>query len=258
MSEPTVGFVGGGRVARIILAAWSREGLPLSSMVVTDTDAGVLERLRTDFPSITVSPDNRDAARQEVVLVALHPPVFQAVLSEIGRDLSETAVLVSLAPRWTMSKIGAALGGFDRLARVIPNAPSVVNKGYNPLSFAPGLTTEDRVRVRSLFALLGACPEVPEETLEAYAILSGMGPTYLWYQLYQLVDLGCAFGMTREATLEAVTAMAAGAASTMTEAHLSPEAVMDLIPVKPLAPIEATVKESYASILGALHAKLKG
>jgi pyrroline-5-carboxylate reductase len=112
--------------------------------------------------------------------------------------------------------------------------------------------------VNSLLAPLGACPEVAEETLEAYAILSAMGPTYLWYQLYQLVDLGGEFGMTRDAALQAVTAMAAGAADTMTEARLSPEAVMDLIPVKPLAPIEATVKESYASVLSALHAKLKG
>jgi pyrroline-5-carboxylate reductase len=109
-----------------------------------------------------------------------------------------------------------------------------------------------------LLAPLGSCPEVPERTLEAYAILSAMGPTYLWFQLYELADLGCGFGMTREAALEAVTAMAAGAASTMTEAHLSPEAVMDLIPVKPLAPLETTVKDSYASILGALHAKLMG
>ena len=112
--------------------------------------------------------------------------------------------------------------------------------------------------MRSLLAPLGAHPEVAEEALEAYALLSGMGPTYLWFQLYQLVDLGCEFGMTREAALQAVTAMAAGAARTMTEAHLSPEAVMDLIPVKPLAPIEPTVKASYASVLSALHAKLKG
>jgi pyrroline-5-carboxylate reductase len=205
-----------------------------------------------------MAADNRDAAKQDVVFLAVHPPAFPAVLPEIQESLRSEAILVSLAPRWTMAKISGALGGFDRLARVIPNAPSVVNQGYNPVSFANGLTTEDRERVKSLLAPLGSCPEVAEETLEAYAILSAMGPTYLWYQLYQLVDLGCGFGMRREDAVQAVTAMVAGAASTMTEAHLSPEAVMDLIPVKPLAPIEATVTESYASILGALHAKLKG
>jgi hypothetical protein len=33
---------------------------------------------------------------------------------------------------------------------------------------------------------------------------------------------------------------------------------MDLIPVKPLTAMEPTVKEAYASTLGALHKKLKG
>ena len=258
MSQPTVGFVGGGRIARIILTAWGRAKLPLSDVAVADIDAAVLSRLQTDFPAITVSQDNRQAASRDVVLFGLHPPVFPAVLGEISGSLSKTAVLVSLAPRWTMGKISAALGGFDRLARAIPNAPSVVGQGYNPVSFAGGLPADDRTRVHALFAPLGACPEVAEDTLEAYAILSAMGPTYLWFQLYQLAELGRGFGMTREAALEAVAAMTAGAASTMREAGLSPEAVMDLIPVKPLAPIEATVRESYASILGALHAKLKG
>jgi pyrroline-5-carboxylate reductase len=125
------------------------------------------------------------------------------------------------------------------------------------VSFSASLTADDRARVRALFDPLGAFPEVPEDALEAYAIVAAMGPTYLWYQLYQLIDLGCRFGLTREAAATAVSAMTRGAVSTMAEAGLAPEGVMDLIPVKPLAAIEPTVKETYSTTLGALHAKLK-
>jgi pyrroline-5-carboxylate reductase len=257
VNEPTIGFVGGGRIARIILSGWNRTHRPLSGIVVTDTDAGMLERLQTEFPSIAVSQDNRQAANRDVVLFALHPPAFPPVLGEIRESLPQSGILVSLAPRWTMSRICEVLGGFNRLARVIPNAPSVVNEGYNPVSFAENLTAEDRERVRSLFAPLGACPEVAEETLEAYAIVAAMGPTYLWYQLYQLIELGCDFGLTREAATEAVAAMVEGAASTIVGAGLTPEGVMDLIPVKPLAAIEQTVKQAYLDALGGLYKKLK-
>lgn len=109
----------------------------------------------------------------------------------------------------------------------------------------------------ALFAPLGASPEVAETTLEAYAIVAAMGPTYLWYQLYQLIDLGVAFGLTREAAVEAVAAMVHGASSAMTKAGLPPQGVMDLIPVKPLAAIEPSVTEAYVSTLRALHNKLK-
>ncbi len=256
--EATIGFVGGGRVARILLGGWKRAGRSLPQVVVSDTDAGTRERLEAEFPSTVITPDNREAARQGLVLFALHPPAFPNVLGEIKESLAPGAILVSLAPKWTMGRISGLLGGFNRLARVIPNAPSIVDKGYNPLSFSEHLAPADRAQVLSLFAPLGACPEVPEDTLEAYAIVAAMGPTYLRYQLYQLIDLGCQFGLTREAATQAVAAMVNGSVDTMTAAGLKPDGVMDLIPVKPLSSLEPSVKEAYGTLLAALHAKLKG
>jgi pyrroline-5-carboxylate reductase len=257
VNDHAVGFVGGGRVARIILGGWTRANRMPPRVVASDTDAAALERLRAEFPWVAVTPDNREAARQGVVFFALHPPAFPAVLGDIKASLAADAVLVSLAPKWTMAGIGRALAGFNRIARVIPNAPSIVNAGYNPVSFSEHLTENDRARVRALVAPLGALPEVAEDTLEAYAIVAAMGPTYLWYQLYQLIDLGCEFGLTREAAAQAVLAMLSGAASAMTSSGLTPDGVMDLIPVKPLAAIEPTVRDAYVNMLGALHKKLK-
>jgi pyrroline-5-carboxylate reductase len=257
VSELSIGFVGGGRVVRIMLAGWTRARRPPAKVVVSDPDAAMLDRLKAEFPFVITTADNRLAAGQDLVLFALHPPAFAAALGEIKGHLAAGGIFVSLAPKWTMAGIGGALGGFSRLARVIPNAPSIVNAGYNPVSFSASLTADDRARLRALFEPLGAFPEVPEDTLEAYAIVAAMGPTYFWYQCYQLVDLGCEFGLTKEAAAAAVVAMLGGAALTMAEAGLAPEGVMDLIPVKPLAPIEPTVREAYVNTLGALHKKLK-
>jgi pyrroline-5-carboxylate reductase len=256
VSTTAVGLVGGGRIARIVLAGWKRAGFAPSEIVVSDNDPGSLARLQAEFPRASVTQDNRQAARQDLVLFALHPPTFPAVLREIKDSLARNAVFVSLAPKWTMTRICSALGGFDRVARVIPNAPSIVNRGYNPVSFSKNLATEDRARVLALFAPLGTCPEVPEDTLEAYAIVAAMGPTYFWYQLYQLIDLGCGFGLTRGAATEAVSAMLDGALATMTGAGMTPDGVMDLVPVKPLEPIEQTVRQAYIDTLAALHKKL--
>ena len=258
MSERTIGIVGGGRVARILLGGWKRAGRSVSDVIVSDVDGSALQVLRTEFPSITAGQDNRQSAARDIVLFALHPPVLPGVLQEVKGCLKPDGVVVSLAPKWTMRWIGAALGQFNRLARVIPNAPSIVNKGYNPVSFSKDLSLDARREVLSLFAPLGSCPEVAEETLEAYAILAAMGPTYLWYQLYTLVELGCEFGLAQEAAEAAVAAMVQGAVETMTGSGLCREAVIDLIPVKPLATLEPSVTEAYASVLSALHRKLKG
>ena len=65
-------------------------------------------------------------------------------------------------------------------------------------------------------APLGASPEVPEGDLEAYAVLTGMGPTYLWFQLYELLALAEGFGLGRAAAAEALGGMVGGALRTMT------------------------------------------
>ncbi len=256
MSEPSVGFVGGGRVARILLGGWTRARRGNSDVIVSDADAGVLERLRAGFPAVSTTENNLRAAKQDIVFLGLHPPAFPTVLPQIKDSLSAHTVLVSLAPKWTMSRICGLLGGFSRLARVIPNAPSIVNKGYNPVVFAEQVSAAQRQSVLSLLTPLGTCPEVPEATLEAYAIVAAMGPTYLWYQLYELVDLGCEFGLTREAATQAVAAMVVGTAETLATSGLTPPGVMDLIPVKPLAGLEEHVKENYRQILTGLHQKL--
>lgn len=46
------------------LAGWQRANCSLSGVVVSGSDATVLERLRTEFPSVTVTSDNREAAGQ--------------------------------------------------------------------------------------------------------------------------------------------------------------------------------------------------
>jgi pyrroline-5-carboxylate reductase len=44
----------------------------------------------------------------------------------------------------------------------------------------------------------------------------------------------------------------------MASSGSTPEGVMDLIPVKPLAALEPSVKEAYVTTLAALYKKLKG
>ncbi len=87
------------------------------------------------------------AAKQDIVFLAGHPPAFPTVLPQIKDSLSAHAVLVSLALKWTMSRICGLLGGFSRLGRVFPNAPSIVNKGYNPVAFREDVSPSERESV---------------------------------------------------------------------------------------------------------------
>jgi pyrroline-5-carboxylate reductase len=257
MSSKSVGFVGGGRVARIFLEGWTRAAKLPASVIVSDPNAETLAKLKARFPSVTTTADNVQAAGQDVVFLAVHPPVMAEAAVRIKAGLQPGAVVVSLAPKFTIAKLSELLGGFGRLARVIPNAPSVVDFGFNPVCFGAGLLAEDRAGIVELLAPLGECPEVVESKLEGYALLTGMGPTYLWFQLQALRELASGFGLTESEVAPALKRMVCGGARTLLESGLTPAEVMDLIPVKPLAEMEAQVSELYRTRLPALYQKIK-
>ncbi|MFI5379576.1 MAG: pyrroline-5-carboxylate reductase family protein [Tepidisphaerales bacterium] len=257
MANETVGFVGGGRITGIILDGLRRGGAVPATVVVSDPAAAVLGKLKERHPGITATPDNAVAASQDVVFLAVHPPLMGEVLPKIAGNLKAGAIAVSLAPKFTIAKLSGLLGGFQRIARVIPNAPSVIGAGFNPVCFAAALSPAERQAVKDIVGAVGECPEVAEEKLEAYAVLAAMGPTYFWFQFEQLLSLGRSFGLTEGEAATALEKMVTGAVETLTRSGLSPEQVKDLVPVKPLGEVEASWAETYRGKLTAIYQKIK-
>jgi len=244
-------------VTRIILEGFKKKDIEFKEVLVSDASSDVLDSLKNKFPEITISSNNQPPASCDGVFIALHPPAVIPALEEIKPVLKQGAVLISLAPKILMSKITEKLGGFSRIVRMIPNACSVINQGYNPVTFSPSLAELEKKDLLRILAILGDCPEVDEDKLEAYAVVAAMGPTYLWFQLYELEKIGMTFGLTPQEARNAVSFMAEGSAKTMIDSGLPPDEVMDLIPVKPLGEEEEKIKENYRVRLNALFAKLK-
>jgi pyrroline-5-carboxylate reductase len=64
MEARSVGFIGGGRVAHIILGGWLKAGKLPDRIVVSDVSLDALNRLQARFPGIRIAPnDNPEAGR---------------------------------------------------------------------------------------------------------------------------------------------------------------------------------------------------
>lgn len=259
MRDSSIGFIGGGRIARIILGGWQRAGVLPTGVGVSEPSGAALAKLTALFPTVRSTPDAAALLGQtEWVFLAVHPPVLPDALRSLARHLRPDAVVVSLAPKVPIARLTEGLGGFTRIARTIPNAPSLIGAGHNPVAFGPGLPTSDRERLLGLLRPLGDCPEVPEEYLEAYAVLTAMGPTYLWFQFQEMQALGESFGLSAQDAQTGIARMTLGAVKTFFESGLSAEEVMDLVPVKPLQSEEGPIRSAYQARLGDVYRKLKG
>jgi pyrroline-5-carboxylate reductase len=258
MKTNSLGFIGGGRITKIILQAFENSGITFEKVVITDTNPDVLKSLKVKFPKITVTTDNlQEVVQNDVVFIALHPPVLMETMAKIKDFVSKDSVLVSLAPKLTIEKMATALGGFANIARMNPSASAIVNKGVNPIAFSKEIQVEVKNKVLELMRSLGSTPVVEESKIEAYAVITAMGHTYFFFQLQKLKELAVTFGMDEKEAQTAITEMLWGTTETLFKSGLPYTEVADLVPVKPMAEVEETIKGYFDQYLTGIYAKIK-
>ena len=254
----TIGFIGGGRITRILLQGFKTANISFEKVHVFETNEMVLNALRADYPQIeSTNTDSSMAASSDWVFIALHPPVMMDSLQSIKNAIKKDALVVSFAPKITINKMQSVLPGIPNLARMNPNAGTYVNKGYNPVTFA---TNADKTIMNGfieVFGKLGKVPIVSENQIEAYAVISAMGHTYFWFQLQQLKELGLTYGLSEKEAIETISAMLWGTSETLFFSGLTYEKVVDLVPVKPMAEHENEVREFYKTSLNGIYQKIK-
>jgi pyrroline-5-carboxylate reductase len=256
METKSLGFIGGGRITKIFLQAFATKNTEFQAIVVYDTNTEVMMSLKHQFPQIEIADDVYAAAGHSTVIIALHPPVIMETLDKIADSISRESLFISLAPKITIEKIAAKLKTRN-IARIIPNATSYINEGYNPMTFGPGFDESEKNSLLKLANLLGYTFEVEESKLEAYALMSAMLPTYFWFQWNELFNLGIQMGLSEEESKASVKQTLIAAINLMFNTELSPEQVMDLIPVKPIVDYQKQICEIYHSKLLSLYEKIK-
>ena len=254
--KTTIGFIGGGRITKIFLQAFKNADFELESVKVFDPNADTLEKLTAAFPQIKKSETAAAAASQQIVFLAVHPPVMMETLQNIKDAVTESTIVVSLAPKITIEKMAAVLPT-KKLARMIPNATSFINEGFNPVTCAAGFEGKEKKQLLKLLKVLGKTFETDEAKLEGYAIVSAMLPTYFWFQWQELEKIALETGLSEKDAKKAVQQTLKKALKLYYKSDLTPVEVMDLIPVKPIGENEAEIKNILNTKLLGLFAKIK-
>jgi pyrroline-5-carboxylate reductase len=254
--KQTVGFIGGGRVTKVLLQGFKNKNVNFGKIFVNDTDPEALSNLKKQFPEVE-SADVKTSASQDLVFIALHPPVIMDTLELIKEDIKTDAVVISLAPKINLSRLSMKLGHAGNISRMIPNATSYINEGYNPVTFTADFDKKQKKSTIDLLKKLGNTFEVSEEKLESYAIMSAMLPTYFWFQWKELADIGSKIGLSETEAKESIYNTLVASLNIFYKSGLAPREVIDLIPVKPIGENESQINEIYNSKLVGLFERIK-
>jgi pyrroline-5-carboxylate reductase len=256
MKTKSIGFIGGGRITKILLQAFQNKNVKFSKVVVTDTNNEVTTNLKKNFPLVENGAPSL-AASQDIVFISLHPPVIMDTLDLLKNSFKSNSIVISLAPKISIEKISSKLGTVKNIARLIPNATSYINEGYNPICFSKGFGKDEKKEILDILKLLGDTFEVAEAKLESYAIMSAMLPTYFWFQWNELADIGQKIGLSEKESVASIHETLVASLNLMYKSGLTANEVIDLIPVKPIGEHESQITEIYKTRLLVLFEKIR-
>jgi len=254
--KTSIGFIGGGRITKIFLQGFKNADLEPESVQVFEPNAETFEKLASIFPAVEKAETAEAAASQAIVFVAVHPPLMMETLQNIKDAVTESTIVVSLAPKISLEKMASVLPT-KKLVRMIPNATSFISEGFNPVSFHIEMDKKEKKQLLKMMKLLGKTFETEEAKLEGYAIVSAMLPTYFWFQWLEMEKIAIETGLSAREAKKAVQQTLKKALKLYYNSGLTPAEVMDLIPVKPIGENEAEIKNILNTKLLGLFGKIK-
>lgn len=212
--QPTgsAAVLGCGNMGGAIVRGLCRAGVfPAQHIVCCDTDERKLDKLAKDLGVRTTTDAGDAVSGAEVVIVAVKPPLVNAVLQDVRKKLAPGTVLLSIAGAIPVAQIRAAAGKEVRIGRVMPSLPCLVGKG---MSCVYAEETDVKEVASRLFSSVGRCEFVEKENdLDVVTALSGSGPGFLCLVLEAMTDGAVKMGLPREKAeiLAAQTMLGTGA-----------------------------------------------
>ena len=99
-----------------------------SDIIVSNPSAGKLEKLKKEFPGISTTNNNLEAATgADIVILAVKPWFMESVMREL--KLKSKQILISVAAGISFEELGAELGlGYKGVAAVYYRAVSKIRK----------------------------------------------------------------------------------------------------------------------------------
>ncbi len=185
-------LVGCGKMGGALLSGWIAQGIPANQIIVVEPHAA-------DVPEgVTLVDDAADippVVVPQVVVLAIKPQVFGAVLPGYRRFAGGGTVFLSIAAGQTLAGMAAMLGD-AAVVRAMPNTPAAVGRGISALC-ANGAVAEDQKAVcESLLRAVGDVVWVDDEgQIDAVTGVSGSGPAYVFLLIEALAAAGEAQGL---------------------------------------------------------------
>lgn len=203
-------FIGGGNMAQALIGGLLSRGLPATRITVSDPFEKI--RLLLQEKDVHVTEDNIEAIKHaDIVVFAVKPQVLGSMLKPL-KGLLDDKLLISIVAGAEIKTI-SDLTGSERIVRVMPNTPALVQTGAHGIYANPEVSAKDRELTTQVLAATGLTLWVNSEAqIDAVTAVSGSGPAYFFYMMESMIRAGKNMGLDEKVATALTLQTALGAA----------------------------------------------
>jgi len=181
----------------------TRDALAARANAANAPSAASAPHTTASFASISVAPDLTSGlasaaaslrAQTACIVLAVKPQVFPTVAPDLANALAGTTpVVLSIMAGVTTGSIEAALPG-TRVLRAMPNLGAAINRSTTALCAGATANAADETAVAEFIQHFGTVEPIDESLMDAFTVLAGSGPAFLFYLAEAMARGGTAAG----------------------------------------------------------------
>ncbi len=200
MDNLTLGFIGGGNMARSLIGGLIADGRDPATILVSDVAAQQLDSLKTTLAVQTTSSNKELAEQADIIVLAVKPQMLKQVATELA-DVARRRdpLFLSIAAGIRANDINRWLGGEATIVRAMPNTPSLIQAGATALVANSKVSQAQRDQAESIMRAVGIALWLDdEEQMDTVTALSGSGPAYFFLFMEALEQAAISQGLGAE------------------------------------------------------------
>ncbi len=228
MKVNKLAIIGGGNLGTAIARGVLAKGLLKASQIV-------ITRRRTSLLSefaekgVLVTKDNVEAAKDaDVILLGVKPYQLEAVVKQIGPELKEDTLLISLATGIDSNKIQSYSPISLPIFRAMPNTAIEIGESMTCIS-SFNASEEQEQQVLQLFSEMGEAIIIPEELMAASTVLAACGIAFAMRFIRAATQGGIEIGFGSKLAFQISAQTIKGAADLLIQKGTHPEDEIDKV-----------------------------